>query len=328
MPQEDTRQLSAISVDWEPWRIAFGPDGRRAYVATSNPDSDGGSSGRVSVIDAAAGAVIAEIDLGNLFLGILGGDVAVTPDGRHLYVTGARDTVTVIDTATNQVATRIPTPEGLTLTTGVAIAPDGSRAFVLVQGDGDAGGMCVIDTASQSISHTTTGLSFEPFGVDLSPDGKHAYVSHFGDSGMLIELAGQNAEVLPFPFEGRFWMAITPDGRRAYVGRDHNDDVFVTDLTTATVTATVPTLRNIADVTITPDGRLVYVSQGGGHGSEPNVMVVDTATDKVTCCPASWANAQPRGMAIAPDGKHAYVTDSHHRKVFVIPVPEVPPMPG
>lgn len=328
MPQEDTQQLSAIPVAREPWRIAFGPDRRRAYVATSNPSGDGGSSGRVSVIDTAVGAVIAEIDLGSLFLGILGGDVAVTPDGRHLYVTGAPDTVTVIDTATDQVATRISTPAGLTLTTGVAVAPDGSRAFVLVQGDGDAGGMCVIDTASQSIIPPTTVLSFEPFGVDLSPDGEHAYVSHFGDSGMLIDLAGQNTEVLPFPFEGRFWMAITPDGRRAYVGRDHNDDVFVTDLTTATVTATVPTLRNIADVTITPDGRLVYVSQGGGHGSEPNVMVVDTATDKVTCCPASWADAQPRGMAIAPDGKHAYVTDSHHRKVFVIPVPEVPPMPS
>ncbi|MFM9699318.1 YncE family protein [Streptomyces europaeiscabiei] len=326
MPQEDTQELTAISLEWEPWRIAFDPDGRRAYVATSNAGSEGGSKGRVSVIDTAAEAVVADIDLGTLFLGILGGDLAVTSDGRHLYVTGARE-VTVIELTTNQVATRISLSEGLTLATGVAIAPDGSRAFVLAQGGGDAGAMCVIDTASQSIIHRI-GLSFEPFGVELSPDGKRAYVSHLGDSGMLIDLATQNVEVLPFPFEGRFWMAITPDGKRAYVGRDHNDDLWVTELTTHSVTAVVPTMRNIGDVTITPDGGLVYVSQGGGHGDEPNVMVVDTDTEELTCCPVSWFNAQPRGMAITPDGKHAYVTDSRHRKVFVVPVPEARSVPG
>ncbi|MFF3420835.1 hypothetical protein ACFYW9_40265 [Streptomyces sp. NPDC002698] len=326
MPQENTQGFTAISLEWEPWRIAFGPDGRRAYVATSNTGSEGGGEGRVSVIDPAAGTVVVDIDLDTLFLGILGGDLAVTPDGRHLYVTGARE-VTVLDLATNQVATRIPLPERLTLATGVAIALDGSRAFVLAQGGGDAGEMCVIDTASQSIIHRI-GLSFEPFGVELGPDGKRAYVSHSGDSGSLIDLATQDAEILPFPFEGGFRMAITPDGMRAYVGRDHNDDLWVTELATHSVTAVVPTMRNIGDVTITPDGGLVYVSQGGGHGDEPNVMVVDTATDELTCCPVSWFNAQPRGMAIAPDGKRACVTDSRHRKVFVVPVPEAPPVQG
>jgi YVTN family beta-propeller protein len=326
MPQENTQAFTAISLEWEPWRIAFGPDGRRAYVATSNTGSGGGGEGRVSVIDPAAETVVVDIDLDTLFLGILGGDLAVAPDGRHLYVTGARE-VTVLDLATNQVATRIPLPERLTLATGLAIAPDGSRAFVLAQGGGDAGEMCVIDAASQSIIHRI-GLSFEPFGVELSPDGKRAYVSHSGDSGSLIDLATRNAEILPFPFEGGFRMAITPDGIRAYVGRDHNDDLWVTELTTHSVTAVVPTMRNIGDVTVTPDGSLVYVSQGGGHGDEPNVMVVDTATDELTCCPASWFNAQPRGMAITPDGKRAYVTDSRHRKVFVVPVPEAPPVPG
>ncbi|MFE1290260.1 hypothetical protein [Streptomyces sp. NPDC058751] len=326
MPQEETREFTAVSLEREPWRIVLGPDGRRAYVATSNTGSEGGGEGRVSVIDTTTEAVVADIDLDALFLGILGGDLAVTPDDRHLYVTGARE-VTVLDLATDRVAGTIPLPEGLTLATGVAIAPDGSRAFVLAQGGGEAGGMCVVDTASRSVIDRI-GLSFEPFGIELGPDGKRAYVSHSGDSGMLIDLATRKAEVLPFPFEGGFRMAITPDGERAYVGRDHNDDLWVTELTAHSVTAVVPTMRNIGDVAITPDGGLVYVAQGGGHGDEPNVMVVDTTTQELTCCPVSWFDAQPRGMAIAPDGRHAYVTDSRHRKVFVVPVPEAPPVPG
>ncbi|MGW1008403.1 YncE family protein [Streptomyces sp. NPDC002520] len=275
----------------------------------------------MSVIDTDTGAVIANIDLGDVFLGDLGGDIAVIPDGRHLYVSGGRKSVTVLDIATNQVAAKIALPEGLTPATGVAIAPDGRRAFVLVQKGEDGGEMCVIDTETQSITDRITGLSVEPFGLQISPDGKRAYVSHGGDSGMVIDLASQKVQVLPYPFEGPFWMAITPDSNRAYIGADQSD-LYVTDLTTEKGTDIFPTQRAIGGVAITPDGRRVYVSQGDGQGDGPNVMVIDTVTDKPTCCPASWYNARPRGMAITPDGKHVYVTDSRYRKVMVIPVPE------
>lgn len=185
--------------------------------------------------------------------------------------------------------------------------------------------MCVIDTASRTVDRLIRGLSFEPFGVDLTPDGHHAYVSHFGDSGMLVDLATGSAEVLPFPFEGAFRLAVTPDGTRGYVGRDHNDDLFATDLKTHAVTAVVPTTRNVADVIVTLDGRLVYASQSGGHGPGPNMMVIDAATARPACCPASWDNAQPRGMAVTPDGKSVYVTDSRLHKVLVVPVPDPVP---
>ncbi|MGW6574034.1 SMP-30/gluconolactonase/LRE family protein [Streptomyces sp. NPDC054945] len=278
------------------------------------------------MIDTAARAVVCDIDLGNPFFGILGGDLAVAPDGRHVYVTGDRDTITVIETAANEVAARIPTPNGFAIVTGVTFSHDGRQAFVLVQRGEDAGIMCVVDTAAQAITDQI-GLSIWPFGVEISPDGKRVYVSHSADSGMVVDLTTQQTQVLPFPFEGQFWTAITPDGEHAYVGRSHNNDVWFADLVNGTTTTAFLTQRNIGDVVITPNGRRVYVSQGGGHGSEPNVMVVDTATNDVTCCPASWFNAQPRGMAITPDGKYVYVTDSRHRKVVIVPVPEDPTPP-
>ena len=55
--------------------------------------------------------------------------VAVSPDGKHVYVTNAGDgTVSVIDTATNTVTTTVPAYGGLP--TGVAINPDGKRVYV------------------------------------------------------------------------------------------------------------------------------------------------------------------------------------------------------
>ncbi|MGW2949961.1 YncE family protein [Streptomyces eurythermus] len=320
MPSEDTPGLSKISVEWEPWQIAFSPDGQRAYVAMCDPASEAASKGRVSVIDAEVNSVVTDIDIGGPFFGILGGDLAITPEGRYLYVTGAHK-VTVVNTTTNQVSAVIPTPDGFFSATGVAMAPDGNRAFVLAQRGDQAGAMLIVDTSTHSIIDQVT-LSFDPFGVEISPAGDRVYVSHSSDAGVMIDLETKEKKWLSFPFEGAFWMAVALDGERAYVGRDHNDNVFVCNLSTDAVKTAVPTMRNIGDVVITPDGRRVYVAQGGGHGDEPNVMVIDTSTDELTCCPASWFNAQPRGMAITPDGRHAYVADSRHREVVIVPIPE------
>jgi YVTN family beta-propeller protein len=55
--------------------------------------------------------------------------VAVTPDGKHAYVTNEGDgTVSVIDTATNTVeAATLPVG---TVPFGAAVTPDGKRVYV------------------------------------------------------------------------------------------------------------------------------------------------------------------------------------------------------
>jgi YVTN family beta-propeller protein len=73
--------------------------------------------------------------------------VAVTPDGKHVYVASGSNNVAVIDTASNIVKT-IPveaTPFGL------AVTPDGKHVYVTTTGNNS---VSVIDTASNSVVTT------------------------------------------------------------------------------------------------------------------------------------------------------------------------------
>jgi YVTN family beta-propeller protein len=84
---------ATITVGSGPAGIIFSPDGTRAYIANY-------SSGTVSVIDTAHNSVIDTIPVGSA------AGVAITPDGKELYVTnfnGDIDTVTVIDTTSDTV---------------------------------------------------------------------------------------------------------------------------------------------------------------------------------------------------------------------------------
>ena len=99
--------------------MAITPDGKHAYVADNSTGltatgAPGGNT--VSVIDTATGAVSDTITVGNDPVG-----VAITPDGKHVYVANCVDnTVTVIDTATGAVSATIAVG---TSPIGVAICP-------------------------------------------------------------------------------------------------------------------------------------------------------------------------------------------------------------
>lgn len=131
VPPGPNPTVTPIAVGAAPWSIAIGSvpqAGVRAYVTNLN-----GSS--VSVIDTATNTVVATIPVGNSPLGI-----ALNPAGTQAYVASeGPSTLSVIDTATNAVATVVPLPPGFTAGTpvpfpanpaGVAITPDGARAYV------------------------------------------------------------------------------------------------------------------------------------------------------------------------------------------------------
>ena len=79
----------------------------------------------MSVITTATGAVSAPITVSK---GPGAGGVAITPDGKHAYVTNVfGGTVSVITTATGAVSAPITVGKG---PTAVAITPDGKHAYV------------------------------------------------------------------------------------------------------------------------------------------------------------------------------------------------------
>jgi YVTN family beta-propeller protein len=230
--------------------------------------------------------------------------VAITPDGRRIYVTNyASGNVSVIDTNSNSVITTIPVgdrPEA------VAITPDG-HAYITTF---DL--LVVIDTTSNTI--TTTIPDLYPTAVAITPDGHHAYVTNGGIDSMSIINTTSNTvtTTIPIPYAfGSHRVAITPDGHHAYITHPNSDTVSVIDTTSNTVTTTivVGVGGSPHGVAITPDGHHAYIANHSGG----NVSVIDTASNTITTTiPASL----PMDVAISPDGHHAYITTFGHVMVI------------
>jgi YVTN family beta-propeller protein len=136
-----------------------------AYVANHY---DGTVNGTVSVIDTATTppSVVATVGMGNEPAG-----VAVTPDGKQVYVTNFNsNTVSVIDTASNIVVATVGVGLG---PVGVAITPDGKHAYVTNNFFNFS--VSVIDTTTTPPSVVATvPVGGNPSGVAITPDGQHA----------------------------------------------------------------------------------------------------------------------------------------------------------
>ncbi len=110
------------------------------------------------MIDTASNTVVATVPVGS------GADgVAVTPDGKHTYVTNfSSSNVSVIDTATNTVVAMVPVKSSHN---DVAVAPDGKHAYVT---NLSSSNVSVIATASNTVV-ATVPVGSGPFGVGIVP---------------------------------------------------------------------------------------------------------------------------------------------------------------
>lgn len=244
------KQANAIRLPGPPNGLALSPDGKRLYVTAALP------SGDVYVVDPGTGKVESRLRAGHT-----PGSPVVSPDGATLYVCNRfADDVSVFDLASSKEVARIPVERE---PVAAALTPDGARLLVanhLPAGRADAdvvaAAVSIIDTASRQVVATirlpngSTGLR----GICLSPDGKHAYVTH---------ILGRYQ--LPTTQLERGWMS--------------TDALSVIDVEKSELVNTV--LLDDVDlgaanpwaVTCTPDGKLICVTHAGTH----ELSVIDRA---------------------------------------------------
>ncbi|MDT7642065.1 MAG: hypothetical protein QOC83_6353 [Pseudonocardiales bacterium] len=246
-------------------------------------------------------------------VGLQPGRVAITPDGRHAYVTnnGSND-VSVIDTVSNAVTATVVVGHQ---PANVAITPNGGAAYVTNYGSGT---VSVIDTARNSVT-ATIPVAATPAAVAISPDGSSAYLTNFGagaaaGSVSAIDIATNavTATVLVGAVPGS--VAISPDSGHAYVTNFGSDTVSVIETGNNTVTATVPVGRNPANLVISPDGRHAYLTNQDAN----SVSLIDTTSNAVTATVP--AGQLPNGLAITPDGRHAYLANTGSGSVTVLSI--------
>jgi DNA-binding beta-propeller fold protein YncE len=106
------------------------------------------------------------------------GALAVNPAGTELFVVLGNYGVDVINLSTDHIAATVV----LAGAEGIAAAPNGSAVYVtngyLGVGEG-AGTVSVLSTASNTITHTYSGMN-EPIELAVSPSGGDVYVANVG----------------------------------------------------------------------------------------------------------------------------------------------------
>jgi YVTN family beta-propeller protein len=174
-----------------------------------------------------------------------------------------------------------------------ASAQQGGSAKVYVANE-EANTVSVLDAKSFKMLRTIA-VGREPHNVQVSPDGKLAWVTSNGEVLKSSEAEGHKG---------------MPKGEHAAMGG--RGEVWAIDTASDGVVAKVAVGRHPAHVVLTPDSRFAYVTNGG----ENTVSVVDTGARRVVATVP--VGAYPHGIRISPDGREAYVANLKGGTVSVI----------
>jgi len=161
----DGTTAAVVPVDSYASALALSPDGGRLYVASSKPQSHQlRGHGSISIIDTATFTLIEVIAMQSA-----PDDVSVSPDGSTLYATHYhKNAISAI--ALESLCRRMIRLDDAPI--DVVASPDGAHVYVT-----NLHSVALIDTATYGAESVPTGKL--PRHVDISSDGKRAYVTDF-----------------------------------------------------------------------------------------------------------------------------------------------------
>ncbi len=251
-----------------PVEAAFTADGRFAYV--SNYQMYGSGFGRPGGDGCGLGpwdrSFLYRVDMARLAVdqairvGAVPKFVAVTPDDRLVLVTNwCSFDLSVVDAAAGVEVARVPLGRH---PRGIAVAPDGSEAYVAVMGSRD---IARVDLATLAVRGWYRGVGANPRHLVLSPDGATLYASLNGE-GRLAKIDVASGTVLAKVATGSAprSMAIAPDGGALYVGNYHSDSVAKVTTHDMRVVQTVPVPDRPIGITYDAATANVWVSSYSG----------------------------------------------------------------
>ena len=215
------------------------------------------------------------------------------------YVVNQSGSVSVIDTATNQVIRTIDLPNSGTIT--VAHTPDGKFIYV-----GNpvppAENILVIRTDLNVVTDT---IDVDAFGVVASPDGQFIYAVADQPTRLVVIRVSDNAVIDSLPLPGNLGLiTLSPDGSTAYItSSSPNDVVFVVDTLTLSLVDTVPVGIDPFGIDVSPSGQYVYVA----NSNDIHASRIDTSDNSVIDIPSGL---DTRNLVVSPNGLFVYLIDA------------------
>jgi len=261
-----------------PGPLAALPDGSKVYVANLNAEA-------LVAIDVASMSAGARIPLQQVPQ-----EMAVTPDGRLLFVANDGTAVIVVDSERDAEVGRI---EVGAPSAGAAMAPDGSQAWFST-----AKGVVVVDVASRSVAARLPEIG-SAASLVFSPDGGTVYVlGNFDPQGVVwvVDVASRALRATIVVDSSPVAAAVTPDGRWLYIVNRGANLVSAIDTSLNDVVARLPVGTVPVDLAIHPDGSAVYVTDSVSN----TLSVISPASQAVVATIAleTPAPSRPSGIAI------------------------------
>ncbi|MEW6749601.1 MAG: hypothetical protein AB1505_01310 [Candidatus Latescibacterota bacterium] len=275
---EGMRVERRLRVGDDPHHLALTPDGRQLLVTNL-------SANTLSVMDACSGQEVRTVLVGAAPFGL-----ATSPDGGALYVSSQYSLpvpfrtppvleLTVVDVDSQYVRERRTLPSAV-IGQGVAVTPDGSFVLTALEIPKNL----VPETQVYQGWMVTYGIAV----TETRPRGRTAY--------LLIDEPN-------LYYADPFSLALTPDGRFLYVSSSGADVVTVIDLTRAWAVLQVAEGRiGLSDEQIAELAR---------HLAASNEYVVGRISTGST-------GANPKGLAISPDGRRVWVANRLADEIGVI----------
>jgi len=328
------RQIDLADKTWwsdRPFGEALSPDGRTLLVT-----SNGQSMQTLKVVDVPAGTVRQTIPYKApeaLFIGL-----TWSPDGKHAYASaGGNNKVRRYDWDGSTLTEQKPIPVSAD-PAGLTVSADG-RTLYAAQNLGDS--LAVIDLATATLTSVALGACGEsggpvqyatsgqpapaqcqPYGAALSRDGRTVFASNWGEHSVTAIDAATRA------VRGKINVGTHPNAMAAnpqpsrpelYVANGDSDSISVINTNSLVVTRTYSLApyrgaaigSNPDALTVSPDGRTLYVSNAGNDDVAVISLASSEGEDEARSVrgliPTAW---YPSGVAISPDGRRLYVTNT------------------
>ena len=221
------RTMATVETGKSPHEVRISPDGRQAYVA---------AGATITVIDLAGRRALTRFDTGEYGVH----DVRVSRDGRTLWAAaGGKQAVLELDARTGRI--RKAYDVGQPGPWFVEVSRD-ERTLFTPNLEGKS--VSVVDRATAAVK--VLPLGNPGYGIDITPDGRHVWVSG-GDLAVIDTRTKEIVARVKAPEAETGRLRITPDGRRAFLTNPGDHSASVVDLVSLRQVETLPTGRK-------PDG--------------------------------------------------------------------------
>jgi len=243
------------------------------------------------------------------------GAEAATPAGRLVVLDKAGAELQVVDLASGEITTRVPTGRG---PHEVAVDPSGRVAYVSNYGDQQPNdSLSVIDLVEgRELRRVELGELTRPHGI-VWHDGALLFTSETAravgrydpESGTVERFGDTGAE-------GSHMLVVAPDGGAVWTAniRSGSTTRLTLEGGRAVSSETIAIGPQSEAIAVSPDGREVWLGRNG----DGRISVVDTASRKVVS--EIEVGGVPIRLAFTPDGKRVVVSDADAGALVLVDV--------